>query len=368
MTSLAEKWQKKLAQKVCPVSDTLRIFMAAVVPSFAPLRQGPRAVCDLVCHDLHLSVERRLLVAECRLFDEHPALLEQSYVVQSRVSPDALCIFVSAINGENVVVTNENALSLYLLCREFGFGRLGDAALDHLVQSGLAIDVHPEVDPLAQKIADLTATVAELRQANEELTRRVAAHDDLTRRLPELIHALLAMVKCCQPFLIIVRINGEEQAVAATGEKELSDRSEENYRFTLEKPDWSKPAQQFRFGEGGESEAILSVWKPGHALDQAYGRKGNPFLFWPKRGPNQHFEYRPRDRRLICKVRGDAVTAFRAVPPLVHSPAAPSTRPTSMSSFDSSSPMSPPSWGHNEQSQHNPDQSEYHVKWSHVSG
>jgi hypothetical protein len=129
------------------------------------------------------------------------------------------------------------------------------------------------------------------------------------------------MVKCRQPFLIIVHSNNEEQAVAATIEKELPNQPEENYRFRLEQPDWSRPTQQFRFGEGNESDILFSVWKPKQVLDQAYSLTGRPFQLWPKNGaPSQRFEYRPSDRRLICKAQGDAVTRTTGVPPLIAKP------------------------------------------------
>jgi hypothetical protein len=63
-------------------------------------------------------------MAVCTLFQNDPALATAPYPVRSSVPPSSFRQFVSAIQGDAVEITAENACDLSLLCQEFGFAAL----------------------------------------------------------------------------------------------------------------------------------------------------------------------------------------------------------------------------------------------------
>lgn len=119
--------------------------------------------------------------------------------------------------------------------------------------------------------------------------------------------------------MIVARVNNEELAVTVSDERQSNSMREDNRRFQFERPDWTHQNQQFRFGEGDQSDMIVPLSCPGLVWDEA--RQARRFFLHPKHGGlNQRFEYRPNYGRLICKEWGDAVTRVAGASPLVAAP------------------------------------------------
>jgi hypothetical protein len=57
----------------------------------------------------------------CETFQENTSLLTSPYSVRSSVSVGSFRLFLEAIEGEDIAITNDNAIDLQLLCGEFGF-------------------------------------------------------------------------------------------------------------------------------------------------------------------------------------------------------------------------------------------------------
>jgi hypothetical protein len=78
------------------------------------------------------------LFNNCTIFQTTPALLARPYEVESRVSVDSFRMFVSAIGGSGLDITDGNVRDLALLSHEFQFAALSAAVAgwraEHLTQ------------------------------------------------------------------------------------------------------------------------------------------------------------------------------------------------------------------------------------------
>jgi hypothetical protein len=81
---------------------------------------------DLVHPHQILKVAGGVLTRKCTLFLDDPALAASPYSVRAPVSVADFCLFVSALEGKDVDVTNDNVRGLSLLCDEFGFQSLSE--------------------------------------------------------------------------------------------------------------------------------------------------------------------------------------------------------------------------------------------------
>jgi hypothetical protein len=70
------------------------------------------------------TVQARLIVLKCDFFADNPVLAASPYVVRSLVSLTDIREFISAVEGNDVEITNDNFKGLSALCDEFGFGDL----------------------------------------------------------------------------------------------------------------------------------------------------------------------------------------------------------------------------------------------------
>jgi hypothetical protein len=78
----------------------------------------------LILHQTRFSVSREALIANCGLFTANPNLADSVYAVQSLVDVSILGIFVGAIEGQSISITDANWLGLWQLSGEFKFGFL----------------------------------------------------------------------------------------------------------------------------------------------------------------------------------------------------------------------------------------------------
>jgi cell division protein FtsB len=296
---------------------------------------APRPFTELVCQGERFQISRVDLMGQCRKFENEPALLGRPYDVGSRVSVDTFRAFVNAIGGANLDITSQNVLDLYLLCREFLFGRLEGQVAAYLRQHGAVDFDSPEEEIQALKaknaeqqgrIETLQGEVAAMRQEFQNMQAMTAGHDDYLRQLAErtmsLIQGQLLISSGDRHFLIVLHVGNEDKAVAVSNTKEFPKEPHDNRRFSLETPDWNRQVQWFRFGDRADSDMILPVCKPGYVWDQA--TKGAVFYLHPHHGKaNQRFEYRPADGRIVCKQWGEAVTYVGGLPPMVGAPCDP---------------------------------------------
>jgi hypothetical protein len=115
------------------------------------------------------------LLGNCTLFQNNPALLGAPYAVRSPTSPATFRQFVTALEGGDAEITNDNARELVLLCGEFGYEALyarvlafhGQAAPEdrerNRVRDGEIAALNAVVGNLVERIAELVATVNGLR-------------------------------------------------------------------------------------------------------------------------------------------------------------------------------------------------------------
>jgi hypothetical protein len=75
----------------------------------------------LVLHQTRFSVSREALIANCGLFTANPKLANSVYAVQSSVDVSILGVFVGAIEGQSISITDANWLGLWQLSGEFQF-------------------------------------------------------------------------------------------------------------------------------------------------------------------------------------------------------------------------------------------------------
>jgi hypothetical protein len=77
-----------------------------------------------VLNDEPISISIGSVVVQCRLFQTKPSLLGKSCRVESHVSLDSLWVFVAAIGGDAVEISDANVRDLSQLCVEFNFMEL----------------------------------------------------------------------------------------------------------------------------------------------------------------------------------------------------------------------------------------------------
>jgi hypothetical protein len=87
-------------------------------------------------------------VAKCHLFQAKPELLGKPYRVESGVSSDSLRVFVGAIGGAAVEISDANVRDLSQLCDEFKFTELAKTVGDWQAE-------HPLIDPGIRRELDL---------------------------------------------------------------------------------------------------------------------------------------------------------------------------------------------------------------------
>jgi hypothetical protein len=86
---------------------------------------GAEATTNLIYEGWTFSVLRRVLIANCDIFEDDPTLLTRPYTVKWRVSAVHFYLFIKALEGSDPVLTHESAAALRLLCNEFKFVRFG---------------------------------------------------------------------------------------------------------------------------------------------------------------------------------------------------------------------------------------------------
>jgi uncharacterized coiled-coil protein SlyX len=152
----------------------------------------------LFLDDVAFQLPVQVLTQQCTLFTTDPALLASPYQVKSRVRLEIFLLFLEAVKGTSVIITNQNISDLSQLCTEFGFHGLANEISDFLSSSDFndahsaegricALEEHvllqdrqierlelivnshlPKQDQTAQA---LTAALARLSQVEGELVR-----------------------------------------------------------------------------------------------------------------------------------------------------------------------------------------------------
>jgi hypothetical protein len=121
--------------------------------SFSVERLAARQVCDALAHDLQTD----------------------QWDVQSAVSVDVLRLFISAVEGETIELTNENIEELSALCEEFQFRSLSQRveAFKNTPTYRLARLEHRfsrlEAEVLALRSTDETQTACALTQLPNDM-------------------------------------------------------------------------------------------------------------------------------------------------------------------------------------------------------
>lgn len=190
--------------------------------------------------DARYPVQIRPIIKRCDRFANDPVLLLSPYRVTSRVSPDVFAIFLDAINGEEIVIRNENISELTALSDEFGFGKLSTkltafaalcsdnagsaevvAQLSHFEEilqehsrSIAALDIGQS--SLFSVLSDIQASLAQLNSDLQSLRNQLgaveAAHQDAYGRLRGHFAVLHATVQ----ELPINRLDAEIRAVQSS--------------------------------------------------------------------------------------------------------------------------------------------------------
>jgi predicted nuclease with TOPRIM domain len=108
------------------------------------------------------SVDQEALTQTCALFKDNPDLLLRPYRVKS-VGPDAIFrLFLAALRGEQIGLSENNVSFLSHLSDEFGFASLNEMIADFL-SSRVGIESEEE------ERADLSEVISELRSSKEEV-------------------------------------------------------------------------------------------------------------------------------------------------------------------------------------------------------
>jgi hypothetical protein len=160
------------------------------------------------------EVSLQLLVDNCNLFKDNPALAASPYTPKSLVSLDDFRDFASALNGKAVTITNKNFRGLLQLCEEFRFHGLAA----QLSQFRLSDDFN---DAAAAEDSDtrmsLLALEEQMQRRDEaiallrcELFRQSRAHESVLeelRRRPD--PGLLAHITRLEAELSALRSHSE---------------------------------------------------------------------------------------------------------------------------------------------------------------
>jgi hypothetical protein len=119
------------------------------------------------------QVPRLRLMETCQKFKDDPTLLTAPYRVSSAVSLDSFRLFVDAIGGANIEISNSTVRDLLLLSREFGFAQVAAQA-----RQVRALDVS------AQRIKKLKKMG---QQQNECVTKLEASFSALEAKLKNVV-------------------------------------------------------------------------------------------------------------------------------------------------------------------------------------
>jgi uncharacterized coiled-coil protein SlyX len=144
------------------------------------------------------SLPNSIITKNCKLFTTDPTLLDSPYHVKSRVRLDVFRLFLEAVKGTSVTITNQNVSELSQLCSEFGFSALANeistflaspdfkdvhsanARISALEERTLCHEfqlealermVHSQIPNQEQTAQALTAALARLSQVEGELVR-----------------------------------------------------------------------------------------------------------------------------------------------------------------------------------------------------
>jgi hypothetical protein len=88
------------------------------------LQKGKEAVSLILFRDVPHSVPCIELLHQCQKFLDDPSLLSPPYVVQSKVSPEALTHFMEILDGAMLHFSLKTVDDPILLAREFGYNSL----------------------------------------------------------------------------------------------------------------------------------------------------------------------------------------------------------------------------------------------------
>jgi hypothetical protein len=128
---------------------------------------------SLVINGEQISVSIVSLMAKCRLFQTKPELLGRSYKVESGVSLDFVRVFVGAIGGAAVEISDANVRDLSQLCDEFKFTELAKRVGDWQAE-------HPLIEPGVRRGLDLVE--ARLDERLQSQARRMLMLDQALHR------------------------------------------------------------------------------------------------------------------------------------------------------------------------------------------
>jgi hypothetical protein len=118
---------------------------------------------SLVFNGEPLSVSIVSVMAKCHLFQTKPGLLGNPYRIESRVSLDSLRMFVGAIGGEALEISEANAGYLSQLCKEFKFDELAKTVGDWQAE-------HSLIDSVTRRELDLVRAALEERLESQART------------------------------------------------------------------------------------------------------------------------------------------------------------------------------------------------------
>jgi hypothetical protein len=94
---------------------------------------------DLVHPDVTHRIPLDLLVSKCRELTANQELTRSPYRVQSAVSAASFLVFVAALEGKAVNITERNCAELSQLYEEFGFGDLTAALRDSELRRRISV-------------------------------------------------------------------------------------------------------------------------------------------------------------------------------------------------------------------------------------
>jgi len=119
-------------------------------------RKSDAAAClmtsSLLLGERAFEVSRRSLFGNCELFIDRPDLALQPYRVQSRVSSSEFGIFLGALEGREIEITDENATFLKSLCDEFRFSAFQEKIAAFIAQtSGIDRECRREIEFLKEQ-------------------------------------------------------------------------------------------------------------------------------------------------------------------------------------------------------------------------
>jgi predicted nucleic acid-binding Zn-ribbon protein len=139
---------------------------------------------SLVLNGESISVSIASLVLHCRLFQTKPKLLSKPYRVESAVSSDSLRVFVGALGGAAVEISDANVRDLLQLCEEFKFTELAKIVGDWETEHGLTdAGIRRELDLVQARLEErLESQARTMLMLDEALHRgREAAMSDVEK-------------------------------------------------------------------------------------------------------------------------------------------------------------------------------------------